>query len=122
MDHPVLVADYLRVRLAHLRREQVRALFLDKPGCLIADEIVCDGTVDEAAIFPRELVRRALELDACGLILAHNHPSRDCKPSTADIRVTQTLQRAAQCLNVVLIDHIIIGSENFSMRAAGLLR
>ena len=121
LSNHALVDEYLRTRLAHLGREQVRVLFVDKPGRLIADELVCDGTVDEAAIFPRELVRRALELDASGFILAHNHPSRDSKPSSADIRVTQTIRRAADCLNVTLIDHIIVGASNFSMRAAGLL-
>ncbi|WP_420605417.1 JAB domain-containing protein [Novosphingopyxis sp.] len=113
--------SYLRSRLAHLGREQVRALFLDKAGRLIVDELISEGTVDESAIFPRELVRRALELDASALILTHNHPSQDATPSSADIRVTKHLQRAAACLDIRLIDHIIVGSTNFSMRSAGML-
>lgn len=121
LSDPDRLGIYLRSRLAHLGREQVRALFLDKAGRLIIDELICDGTIDESAIFPRELVRRALELDASSLILAHNHPSQDSTPSSADIRVTRHLLQAAACLDICLLDHIIVGSNNFSMRSARML-
>tara|TARA_B100000678_G_scaffold280101_1_gene276463 strand:+ start:392 stop:1177 length:786 start_codon:yes stop_codon:yes gene_type:complete len=122
MSDPDRLDSYLRKRLAHRGKEQIRTLFLDRIGRLIADECICDGTVDESAIFPRELVRRALELDASGLVLAHNHPSLDSRPSSADIRVTHRLAEAAASLDITLVDHIIVGASNFSMRAAGLLR
>lgn len=121
MADPRQLERYLRARLANRAKELVRALFLDGGGRLIADELICDGTVDESVIFPRELVRRSLELGASALVLAHNHPSQDPRPSSADIRVTCHLERAAACLDIRLVDHIIVGSSNFSMRAAGML-
>ncbi len=116
-----LLQDYLRTRMAHLGREEVRALYLGNGARLVADEVCCHGTVDESAIFPREVARRALELDATAIILAHNHPSGDPRPSSADLRVTHHIQRAIGPLNIRLIDHIIIGGRNFSMRDAGML-
>ncbi len=122
LSDPECLNEYLRARMAHLGKEQVRALYLDNGARLIADEVICHGTVDESAIFPREILRRALELDATALILSHNHPSSDARPSSADIRVTNHLQRAAASLNIRLVDHIIVGSENFSMRSAGMMQ
>ena len=119
---PGLLHDYLRTRMAHLGREEVRALYLVNGARLVADEICCRGTVDESTVFPREVARRALELDATAVILAHNHPSGDARPSGADIRVTGHIQRAIASLNIRLIDHIIVGAENFSMREAGMLQ
>jgi DNA repair protein RadC len=103
------VIDYCRAAMAFEAREQFRILFLDKKNALIADEVQQTGTVDHTPVYPREVVRRALELSASALILVHNHPSGDPTPSRADIEMTKTIQDAAKPLGVTVHDHIIIG-------------
>ncbi|MBV9995052.1 MAG: DNA repair protein RadC, partial [Caulobacteraceae bacterium] len=102
---------YVRAGLARERREQFRVLFLDKKNQLIADEVMNEGTVDHAPVYPREVVRRALELAASALILVHNHPSGDPAPSAADVDMTRQVIEAARSLRIGVHDHLIVGRE-----------
>jgi DNA repair protein RadC len=120
-DSASLVA-YLTAAMARERTEHFRVLFLDVKNRLIADEVMGRGTVDHTPAYPREVVRRALELHASSLILAHNHPSGDSTPSHADIAMTRDIKTAAAALGIALHDHLIVGrGAPFSMRAQGLL-
>lgn len=103
------VVDYCRAAMAFADREEFRILFLDKRNCLIADEVQGTGTVDHTPVYPREVVRRALELSASALILAHNHPSGDPQPSQADIKMTIDIAAIAKSMGIALHDHIIVG-------------
>ncbi|CDZ45998.1 DNA repair protein RadC [Neorhizobium galegae bv. officinalis] len=105
------VIDYCRAAMAHEPREQVRVLFLNKRHMLIADEVQGHGTVDHAPVYPREVMRRALELSATGVILVHNHPSGDPTPSNADIDMTKMIINASKLLGITVYDHIIIGRD-----------
>jgi DNA repair protein RadC len=105
------VLDYVRAAQAFAAREQFRILFLDKKNQLIADEVQQEGTVDHTPVYPREVVKRALELSATAVILVHNHPSGDPTPSQADIEMTKQIASAAKPLGVVLYDHIIVGKD-----------
>jgi len=114
--------DYCRASMAHLGIEQFRVFYLDRKNVLIADEQQARGTVDHVPVYPREVVKRALLLNASALILVHNHPSGDPTPSQADITTTAEIQRAAEALGLVLHDHVIIGkSAEISLRAEGYL-
>lgn len=114
--------SYCQTTMAHLNREQFRVLYLDRKNVLIADEAEGKGTVDHVPVYPREVVKRALELDASALILVHNHPSGDPTPSPEDINMTQQIQNAADALGIVLHDHLVIGrSREVSFRSEGLL-
>ncbi len=108
------VLDYCRTAMAFLEREEFRILFLDKKNALIADEVQSSGTVDHAPVYPREVMRRALELNATAMILVHNHPSGDPSPSTPDIQLTQELVALGKSLNVVVHDHLIIGRDGYA--------
>lgn len=105
------VLDYCRTAMAFADKEQFRILFLDKRNQLIADEVQQVGTVDHTPVYPREVVKRALELSATALILVHNHPSGDPTPSRADIQMTQSIIDVAQPLGISVHDHIIVGKE-----------
>jgi len=105
------VVDYCRTAMAFLDREEFRVLFLDKKNGLIADEVLGTGTVDHAPVYPREILRRALELGASALILVHNHPSGDPQPSTDDIRLTHQIMEVGKPLNVAVHDHLIVGKQ-----------
>ena len=105
------VLDYCRTAMAFGEREQFRLLFLDKRNALIADEVQQSGTVDHTPVYPREVVRRALELSATALILVHNHPSGDPTPSSADIRMTREIMDVAKPLGITVHDHVIVGRE-----------
>ncbi|MGX0974454.1 DNA repair protein RadC [Roseovarius sp. MBR-51] len=114
--------DYCHTTMAHAEIEQFRVFYLDRKNILIADEEQARGTVDHVPVYPREVVKRALQLNASALILAHNHPSGDPTPSTADIDMTRQLQTAAEALGLTLHDHIVIGkSSEVSFRSAGYL-
>lgn len=114
--------DYCQTSMAHLETEQFRVLFLDRKNTLIADEAQARGTVDHVPVYPREVVKRALELNASALILVHNHPSGDPTPSQADIDMTYQIQAAADALGITLHDHLIIGtSTELSFRSEGHL-
>jgi len=107
------VIEYLIVAMARLPIEEVRVLFLDSKNRLISDEVVSRGTISEAPIYPREILKRALALDATALILAHNHPSGDPNPSEGDIEATSRLLKASEELGLTVHDHIIVGSEGW---------
>jgi len=116
------VVDYCKTAMAHGDIEQFRILFLDKKNVLIADERQARGTVDHVPVYPREVVKRALELNASAVILAHNHPSGDPTPSQADIDMTRRIHTALAAVNIMLHDHLVIGkSRDASFRAMGLL-
>lgn len=114
--------DYCRTAMAHRETEQFRVLYLDRKNVLIADEEQARGTVDHVPVYPREVVKRALELNASALILVHNHPSGDPTPSQQDVTVTGQIQEAAQVMGITLHDHLIIGkSREVSFRSEGYL-
>jgi DNA repair protein RadC len=113
---------YVRTELQHEKREQFRVLFLDKKNQLIADVIMNEGTVDHAPVYPREIARRALELSASSLILVHNHPSGDVKPSKADIDTTREIIDALTPLDITVHDHLIAGTGGVaSFKSLGLI-
>ncbi|MBM9593774.1 DNA repair protein RadC [Rhodobacteraceae bacterium MCCB 386] len=116
------LVDYCHTAMAHRETEQFRVLFLDRKNVLIADEEQARGTVDHVPVYPREVVKRALELNASALILVHNHPSGDPTPSEADVAMTHRVRDAADALGIVLHDHLIVGkSRELSFRSAGLI-
>lgn len=114
--------DYCHTTMAHRETEQFRVFYLDRKNILIADEAQASGTVDHVPVYPREVVKRALQLNASALILVHNHPSGDPTPSESDIAMTTRVQAAADALGITLHDHIIIGKScELSFRSAGYL-
>ena len=113
---------YCHIAMAHKENEEFRILFLDKKGNLIADEEQQKGTVDHVPVYRREVVKRALELNACSVVLVHNHPSGDPKPSKADVALTHHIQAALDTVKITLHDHIIIGAQSHaSLHDLGLL-
>ncbi len=127
MQRPVVsswdaLIRYCHTTMAHRDTEQFRVFFLDIKNTLLADEEQARGTVNHVPVYPREVVKRALELNATALILVHNHPSGDPTPSEADRVMTRKVQKAAEALDIVLHDHVIIGKScEFSFRASGFL-
>lgn len=128
IDRPVLASwqallDYCAAAMAHEPTEQFRLLFLDRKNILIADEVQQRGTVDHTPVYPREVVKRALELAASAVILVHNHPSGDPTPSRADIEMTKEIARAANAVGLSVHDHLIIGrgGKHTSFKAQRLL-
>jgi DNA repair protein RadC len=114
--------DYCHTTMAHRETEQFRILFLDRKNVLIADEEQARGTVDHVPVYPREVAKRALELNASAMILVHNHPSGDPTPSDSDIAMTDQIRAALTALGITLHDHLIIGkSAELSFRAQGYL-
>lgn len=127
MHRPVLsgwdaLLDYCHTTMAHREIEQFRVLYLDRKNVLIADEEQARGTVDHVPVYPREIIRRALELNASALILVHNHPSGDPTPSESDITMTARIAQAADSMGITIHDHLIIGkSRELSFRSQRLL-
>ena len=127
LDGPILTSsqaliDYLFADMAHLPAERLRVLFLNSKNRLLRDEMVSEGSVNEAPIYPREIMRRALEVGATALILAHNHPSGDPAPSEADIRTTRRVAEAARPLDIRIHDHVIVARSGWSsFRTLGLI-
>lgn len=114
--------DYLAIDMASLTVERVRVLYLNARNQLVLDHLVGDGTIDEAAIHPREVIRRGLDIGATALILVHNHPSGNAEPSRADIQITQRIAEAGRLLGIAVHDHVIVGREgHVSLRAKGLI-
>lgn len=114
--------DYLRIDMASLTIERVRVLHLNARNMLIRDEVMSEGSIDQAAVYVREVIRRALDLGSAAIILVHNHPSGDPAPSRADIQLTKDIAEAGRKLGIVVHDHIIIGSDKHtSLRASGLI-
>ncbi|WP_033922918.1 RadC family protein [Sphingomonas sp. 37zxx] len=126
-DRPLLnnwqaLLDYLRADMAHHSIERVRVLHLNTRNMLIRDELMSEGSIDEAAVYVREVIRRAIDLGSAALILVHNHPSGDPTPSRADIELTRTIADAGKRLNIAVHDHIIIGTNGHaSLRSLGLI-
>ena len=115
--------DYCYVAMAHEKREHFRVLFLNRKNQLMADEVQQTGTVDHTPVYPREIVKRALELGATAMILVHNHPSGDPTPSDSDIAMTEEIIRAAAALDILVHDHLIISQNGHSsFKSLGLLR
>lgn len=127
IEQPVLsswsaLIDYCRVQMAFEDKEQFRILFLDKKNRLIADEVQQVGTVDHTPVYPREVIKRSLELNATALILVHNHPSGDPTPSNADLQMTKTIIDIAQPMGITVHDHLIIGRNgHLSMKSRKLI-
>ncbi len=114
--------DYCQTAMAHRETEQFRILFLDRKNVLIADEPQAKGTVDHVPVYPREVVKRALELNASALILVHNHPSGDPTPSQADVDMTRQIVEATGVLGITVHDHLVVGKGcEFSFRSEGYL-
>jgi len=126
-DRPLLsdwktLADYLHADMAHRAIERVRVLHLNSKNMLIRDELVSEGSVDQAAVYVREVVRRALELGSAALIIVHNHPSGDPEPSRQDVALTRELIAASKPLGIAVHDHIVVGAKGQkSLRALGLI-
>ena len=126
-NRPVLgswqaLLDYLHASMAHGPIEQVRVLFLNSKNVLIHNELMWEGSVDEAAVHVREIIRRALDVHATAIIIVHNHPSGDPQPSSQDIKLTRDLVEAGRHMRVTVHDHVIVGSQGrTSMKAAGLI-
>lgn len=127
MHRPILsswtaLLDYCRSVMQFENKEQFRVLFLDRKNRLIADEILGQGTIDRAPVYPREVIKRSLELGAAALILTHNHPSGDPTPSASDIEMTNNIVAAAKSINISVHDHLIIGQNDIaSLKALGLM-
>jgi DNA repair protein RadC len=126
-EEPVLsswqaLLDYLHIDMAHLNHERVRVLYLNTQNRLILDQVVSDGTLDESAIYTREIIAKAMAIGAAALILVHNHPSGSPEPSRADIQITQKIMEAGRLLGIVVHDHVIIGRQgHVSLKAKGLI-
>lgn len=113
---------YCRTALQHARTEEFRVMFLDRKNRLVADEVLGQGTIDHAPVYPREVVKRALAHEASALILVHNHPSGDATPSQADIDMTRSLMEICRPFDIVVHDHLVIGRENTSsFKTLGLM-
>jgi DNA repair protein RadC len=127
MGKPVLsswtaLIDYCMAAMARAPQEEFRVLYLDRKNVLIADEVQAKGTVDHAPVYPREIVKRALEHGASAIILVHNHPSGDPTPSKADISMTREIAEAAEALKIAIHDHLVIGrAGHASFKSLGLL-
>jgi DNA repair protein RadC len=126
-DRPILanwqaLLDYLRADMAHDGVERFRVLHLNTKNMLIRDEVMSKGSIDQAAVYIREVIRRAIDFGSAAIILVHNHPSGDPAPSRADIDITRSIAEAGKRLNIAVHDHIIIGSGGHaSLRALGLI-
>jgi DNA repair protein RadC len=127
LNRPVLsswnaLLDYCAAAMARAPQEEFRVLFLDRKNMLIADEVQSHGTVDHTPVYPREIVKRALELSASAMILVHNHPSGDPTPSRADVEMTNEIVQAAKALRIAVHDHLVVGrGGTASFKALGLL-
>jgi len=127
MNKPVLsswqsLLDYCRAAMAYQSIEQFRVLYLNRKNVLIADDLQQRGSVDHTPVYPREVIKRALVLEASALIMIHNHPSGDTTPSRADIDITKQIKTIAQPLNISLHDHVIIGRKgHYSMKSHGII-
>jgi DNA repair protein RadC len=127
MSRPLLASweallDYLRADMGYLTVERVRVLYLDSKNMLISDDVMSEGTLDQAALYVREVIKRAMALGSANLILVHNHPSGDSQPSRADIQLTRDMIEAGKRLGISVHDHVIIGLHGHtSLRAQGLI-
>lgn len=117
-----IAADYFKIKLSHLESEQFEVAFLDNQNCVIECRTMFNGTINAASVYPREVVKLALELNAANVILAHNHPSGLSTPSEADKRITNKLKKGLALVDINILDHIIVaGNDHLSFSAMGLL-
>ncbi len=127
IDKPILqswkaLLDYCHATMGHLQKEQFRLLFLNKKHMVIADELQECGTIDQTPVYPREVVVRALQLQASAIIMVHNHPSGDVRPSNADIQITRQIMQAGIAVGITLHDHLIISAKShYSFKANGII-
>ena len=127
VEKPILqswkaLLDYCQAAMGSAQKEHFRIIFLDKKNKIIADEVQGEGTVDQTPVYPREVIKRALELGASAIILAHNHPSGDASPSKNDIELTEQIEAGLKAVDIKLHDHLIIaGNKHFSFAGQGLL-
>ena len=122
LNHPALVANYLQLHLGHLPHECFAVLFLDSQHQLIQLETLFRGTLNQTSVYPREVALRALHHHAASVVLAHNHPSGQVQPSSADIALTRQLQQALSLLDIRVLDHIIVArGKSLSMAEQGLM-
>lgn len=121
-NSPAAVKQYLRIKLAALEHEVFGVLFVDVKHRLIEDAIMFTGTIDQASVYPREVAKKALKLNAAAIVIYHNHPSGDSTPSNADIRLTENLVEALQLIDVKVLDHIVVTvKETTSFAERGLI-
>ncbi len=122
LDQFQVLCDYVRMKIGFATREEFHVLFLNRQNMLIADEIIQTGTIDRSAVYPREIIKRALFHSAAGFAIAHNHPSGSLEPSHADITVTKQIVSAAQVMDMFVLDHLIVSRNGaFSFRKEGLM-
>lgn len=112
LDSPAAVRQYMRLRLGDRRREAFAVLFLDNQHCALDFEVMFEGTLSQTSVYPREVVRRALELNAAAVVFSHNHPSGSAEPSRADMFLTRSLKSALQLVDVRVLDHIVVGGAD----------
>lgn len=121
IGHPIDAADFLRARLGALPHEEFHVIWLDQRHRILDCQRLFIGTIDGASVYPREVVRAALAINASAAIFAHNHPSGVAEPSAADKTITQELRNALNLIGVRVLDHIVVGAECVSMASLGLL-
>jgi DNA repair protein RadC len=122
LDRYQTLCDYVRTKIGFASREEFHVLFLNRQSALIADEIIHTGTIDRSAVYPREIMKRALFHSAAGFAIAHNHPSGSLEPSPADIAVTKQIISAASVMDMFVLDHLIVSKNGvFSFRKEGLM-
>lgn len=122
LNNPMSIYEFLSPQMSHLPYESFRVLSLDTKKCLIKSSEISKGTIDRTVVHPREVFREAIEVNAHSIIISHNHPSGDPKPSSKDIDITNVLLKAGEILNIELVDHIVIGSGRyFSFREEGMV-
>lgn len=112
--HPAATAEFFRMRLAGLQHEELHAMFIDANMRVLGCEQMARGTIDRAAVHPRDVVKRALELNASAVVVAHNHPSGASRPSLADVALTRRLQEALALFDIRLIDHLVVAASSYS--------
>ncbi len=113
LSEPGLVAKFARAKLAHLGHEVLMAIFVNAKNRVCGFETISEGTTDYAVVYPKKIVRRAIERNACGIIISHNHPSGDCDPSQDDISLTRKTHDAAKLVDLRLLDHVIVGKSGY---------
>lgn len=122
LDSPTAVRQYMRLRLGDRQREAFAVLFLDSQHCALDFDVMFEGTLSQTSVYPREVVRRALELNAAAVIFSHNHPSGAAEPSRADEFLTRSLKSALQLVDVRVLDHIVVGgADTVSFAERGLI-
>ncbi len=121
LDSPTAVINFVRMKLAGLKNEAFVTIYLNAKNHVLGHELIHEGTVDQAVLYPRNIISKALNANACGMIIVHNHPSGICDPSSNDIRLTKVIKDAASVVNIRLHDHLIVGREGYFSFSEGRL-